>query len=104
MLKNKAAGGGCPLPESVLVLGSRRPLVWLQSHLKGIGYNDAMWVKTEDLPEGPRTMRNTSRLQKLVMENWQYPENTLLGRKLSLNCLFAGRNNNNFDICRPPGN
>ena len=25
-------------------------------------------------------------------------------RKLSLNCLFAGRNNNNFDICRPPGN
>ena len=31
-------------------------------------------------------------------------ENTLLGRKLSLNCLFAGRNNNNFDLCRPPGN
>ena len=29
---------------------------------------------------------------------------TLLGRKLSLNCLFAGRNNNNFDLCRPPGN
>ena len=25
-------------------------------------------------------------------------------RKLSLNCLFAGRNNNNFDLCRPPGN
>ena len=24
--------------------------------------------------------------------------------KLSLNCLFAGRNNNNFDLCRPPGN
>ena len=23
--------------------------------------------------------------------------------KLSLNCLFAGRNNNNFDLCRPPG-
>ena len=29
---------------------------------------------------------------------------TRLGRKLSLNCLFAGRNNNNFDLCRPPGN
>ena len=29
---------------------------------------------------------------------------TLVGRKLSLNCLFAGRNNNNFDLCRPPGN
>ena len=29
---------------------------------------------------------------------------TLLGRKLSLNCLFARRNNNNFDLCRPPGN
>ena len=29
---------------------------------------------------------------------------TLLGRKLSLNCLFAGRNNNNSDLCRPPGN
>ena len=25
------------------------------------------------------------------------PGHTLLGRKLSLNCLFAGRNNNNFD-------
>ena len=25
-------------------------------------------------------------------------------RKLSLNCLFAGRKNNNFDLCRPPGN
>ena len=24
--------------------------------------------------------------------------------KLSLNCLFAGRNNNNFDLCRSPGN
>ena len=24
--------------------------------------------------------------------------------KLSLNCLFAGRNNNNSDLCRPPGN
>ena len=24
--------------------------------------------------------------------------------KLSLNCLFAGWNNNNFDLCRPPGN
>ena len=31
-------------------------------------------------------------------------EDTRLGRKLSLNCLFAGRNNNNFDLCRPPGN
>ena len=29
---------------------------------------------------------------------------TLRVRKLSLNCLFAGRNNNNFDLCRPPGN
>ena len=28
---------------------------------------------------------------------------TLLGRKLSLNCLFTGRNNNNFDLCRLPG-
>ena len=25
-------------------------------------------------------------------------------RKLSLNCLFAGCNNNKFDLCRPPGN
>ena len=25
-------------------------------------------------------------------------------RKLSLNCLFPGWNNNNFDLCRPPGN
>ena len=31
-------------------------------------------------------------------------EGTRLGRKLSLNCLFACRNNNNFDLCRPPGN
>ena len=31
-------------------------------------------------------------------------EVTRLGRKLSLNCLFARRNNNNFDLCRPPGN
>ena len=29
---------------------------------------------------------------------------TLRVGKLSLNCLFAGRNNNNFDLCRPPGN
>ena len=29
---------------------------------------------------------------------------TRVGRKLSLNCLFAGRNNNNFDLGRPPGN
>ena len=37
---------------------------------------------------------------------WRHPEpaqKTLLGRKLSLNCLFAGRNNNNFDLCRLPG-
>ena len=31
-------------------------------------------------------------------------KSTLLRRKLSLNCLFAGRNSNNFDLCRPPGN
>ena len=31
-------------------------------------------------------------------------QDTRLGRKLSLNCLFARRNNNNFDLCRPPGN
>ena len=29
---------------------------------------------------------------------------TLRFRKLSLNCLFAGRNNSNFGLCRPPGN
>ena len=29
---------------------------------------------------------------------------TLRFRKLSLNCLFVGRDNNNFDLCRPPGN
>ena len=29
---------------------------------------------------------------------------TLRIGKLSLNCLFPGRNNNNFDLCRPLGN
>ena len=30
--------------------------------------------------------------------------NTLRVRKLSLNCLFAGRNNNYFDFWSSPGN
>ena len=29
---------------------------------------------------------------------------TLRFRNFSLNCLFAGRNNNDFDLCRPTGN
>ena len=58
----------------------------------------------------PEPARKKVRFAERVAE--QTPEgtlgtnsrSTLLGRKLSLNCLFARRNNNNFDLCRPPGN
>ena len=32
------------------------------------------------------------------------PSETRGGSTMSLNCLLGGRNNNLFDLCRPPGN
>ena len=50
----------------------------------------------------------TPRAAQQQREGWwtcmRFITDTLRVRKLSLNCLFAGGNNNNFDLCRPSGN
>ena len=62
-----------------------------KSHKKGKGKVKQVDVVETNEPSGTESYPS------------QTPSTLRVG-KLSLNCLFAGRNNNNFDLCRPPGN
>ena len=82
--------------------------VCLEQHT-GVGYDLVQALDVAMLHMILRLLRGLADLSERVSEKIAdtapgVPLGTLLGRKLSLNCLFAGRNNNNFDLCRPPGN